>query len=222
MINLIPSVRDVLVTQGFGKENTSKAWLPFYKRMGLLGHNGIDFRARRGCKLIASHSGYVKLVRSKDGGLGVEIYDYTEGFKTLDYHMLSFTVKEGQYIEQGEQIGLADNTGKNSSADHDHFHMKMIDKKGNTLNRDNGYNGAVDPTPYFPADWKLSNCLKRYGGKRKSFIRVFRSLRGLNTEQIYAFLYGGWSKEEVKRDSMRENYAYLTRSQYANGMRPFK
>lgn len=165
-------VRDVFITQPFGMN-----YVDFYKKLGMIGHNGVDFKAKRGCKLYASHGGYVKYsgVHS-DRGLGVEIADPKQLIKTLNYHLLSVAVKTGQKIFRGQFIGLANSTGKYTTGDHDHFHLKEIDKKWNTLNYNNGYKGAINPAPYFDKfqngkplnnkNWDKPRVYHRYGRDR--------------------------------------------------------
>lgn len=50
---------------------------------------------------------------------------------------------KGKLVKYGWQIGWCDNTGM-SSGDHLHWSMKFVDKNGKTLDKDNGYMGAVD------------------------------------------------------------------------------
>lgn len=148
------------VTQSFGGNGE------WYRKNGIniKGHNGIDAVAPNGTPVRASHDGEVTFTgEDGSGGLGVVIrtnerFTY-EGkqkyFKTIYWHLLpnSFAVKPGQMVKAGQLIGLADNTGF-STGSHLHFSLKPIESgepKGVWYNvkQDNGYMGAIDPTPFF-------------------------------------------------------------------------
>ncbi len=47
-------VKDILVNQPFGVN-----YVDFYKGLGLEGHNGIDFKTKIGCSVLAAHDGEV-------------------------------------------------------------------------------------------------------------------------------------------------------------------
>jgi murein DD-endopeptidase MepM/ murein hydrolase activator NlpD len=129
----------------------------FYKQMGLKGHNGIDIVTYHGQPLRAPHDGIVMYAGyDTSGGLGIELrtkqrYDYngqTAYFKTILWHLKtgSLLVKEGDEVKAGDLIGQCDNTGM-STGDHLHFGLKLLDDSFDTLNKDNGYMGAVNPAP---------------------------------------------------------------------------
>ena len=62
--------------------------------------------------------------------------------KTIHWHLDSLDVKLGQEVKQGQILGLADSTGA-STGTHDHWECKETDEKGNTINKDNGWLGAI-------------------------------------------------------------------------------
>jgi murein DD-endopeptidase MepM/ murein hydrolase activator NlpD len=159
-------VQPVSVNQPFGDPNN------IYKKQGLLGHNGIDFMAKHGQPIYASHDGLASFQIDGGGGHGVVVitdkeYDYEDGtayFKTIYWHMCD-GLKEPQYqspiadktgfipIKTGDLIGYADNTGA-STGDHLHFGLKPVAKGEDwgtwyNVSQNNGYNGAIDPAPYF-------------------------------------------------------------------------
>lgn len=124
-----------------------------YPTFGLQGHNGYDWKARHGepvyydCNL----EGLVLETHvDASGGLGIIILTEENGryFKHRYWHLKSFAVKPGDRVRMGRLLGRADNTGA-SSGDHLHRDMKECDKDGNTLNRNNGYLGAVPIEPYY-------------------------------------------------------------------------
>lgn len=153
----------MVLTQGFGFANTAPSMLEKYKAMGISAHNGLDYWTPDGMPVYATHDGRV-IFAGYDGagGLGIVIRT-TEEFeldgrtslaKTIYWHLKkgSLLVTGGQDVKVGQQIGEADNTGF-STGSHLHFGLKPIAKGENdwtyiNLNEE-GYNGAIDPTPYF-------------------------------------------------------------------------
>src|SRR3990167_7060215 len=153
------------INQPFGANAT-----PFYKEMGMKGHNGEDWYALDSTEVYATHDGRVVFTGyDGGGGLGVVIrtnekFDYYRPdngvfepayFKTIYWHLKRDTIKVtgGQEVKQGDLIALADNTGR-STGSHLHFGLKPI-MKGEldwiwyNAEPSNGYNGAIDPLFYF-------------------------------------------------------------------------
>ena len=155
-------VKPFQVFQGYGAENTDPRMVEKYKALGLKGHNGFDIFAPHGTPVRAAHKGEV-VVAGLDGSNGTIVvlktldkFDYKDTqvyFKTLYGHLVKeVSVLVGDTIEVGQVIGFADNTGF-STGDHLHFGLKPVevgeeDWKWWNIEQDNGYNGAIDPTPY--------------------------------------------------------------------------
>ena len=155
---LYPPLKEMFVTQVFGENS-----IGYYKEIGMLGHNGIDYRAIDGTPVYAAHDGRVTFAGyDGSGGLGViirtenevELLDSVSHVKTIYWHLKkgSLKVTGSQSVKRGELIGLADNTGM-STGSHLHFGMKKISKGENdwdwyNLDNSNGYFGAIDPQPY--------------------------------------------------------------------------
>jgi len=154
-------VRPALVNQYFGKKDQK------YTVLNMTGHNGIDFRAKHGQPVYASHDGFASFQIDDHGGHGVVVItdkDYEGQFyKTLYWHLVD-GLKEPIFkspiqdktgftkVKQGEIIGYADNTGY-STGSHLHFGLKPVAKGedwGTWYNtaQSNGYNGAIDPLPF--------------------------------------------------------------------------
>ncbi len=94
-------------------------------------------------------------------------FDYLDDqayFKTIYWHFCD-PIKEPKFasplstggakpVKKGDLLGYADSTGF-SSGDHLHFAVKPVAKVGENLftwgplDPNNGYNGCVDPMPYF-------------------------------------------------------------------------
>lgn len=146
---------------------------PIYKKEGLPGHNGIDFMASHGQPIYASHDGWASFQIDSAGGHGVVLitdqqFDDGNGgqcyFKTIYWHMCD-GLKEPKFqspiadktgfvkVSRGDLLGYADSTGQ-STGDHLHFGLKKVAQGENwgtwyNLEQNNGYQGAIDPAPYF-------------------------------------------------------------------------
>lgn len=137
-------------------------WVELYPLLGMVkGHTGLDIRAWHGQPVYASHDGVVEEISTEvERGLGVgivsserwnfdEIGDHFA--KTRYWHFKSIAVVKGQKVYAGDLLGLADNTGV-SAGDHLHYELKPVEYSGEMLynvEQNNGFFGAVDPTPYF-------------------------------------------------------------------------
>lgn len=137
----------------------------FYPTIGLTAHNGTDYAAWRGEPVFhAGHfEGRMKIEKDFSGGIGVDVistepvefdeykdgkkYHYKGYVKCRYWHLKAPVGYDGKIVRLGETIGLADNTGA-SSGDHLHFNVKKCDEHGQSLNKDNGYYGAFDHTPF--------------------------------------------------------------------------
>ncbi|MBM2820813.1 MAG: Metalloendopeptidase-like protein rane protein [Candidatus Berkelbacteria bacterium] len=95
-------------------------------------HDGIDLTSRSGTTLFASASGRViRATRGWGGGYGNHIViDHGDGWQTLYGHMSTFSVGVGQWVNQGQVIGIMGNTGWSTGV---HIHFK-ITKNGRILN----------------------------------------------------------------------------------------
>lgn len=128
--------------------------LHFYFSLGLKGHNGLDFPAKDGEPVYFNCFDYEGLVLETNldikSGLGIVIGIKTANgsFKTIYWHLKDILVQAGQIISTGELIGYADNTGY-STGTHLHFGLKECDENWITINRGNGYDGCIDPEPFY-------------------------------------------------------------------------
>lgn len=134
----------IFITQRFGERPE------VYKRFGLKGHDGIDFRTRfidspLGRRYVTSAAdGVIEQVRFDKNGYGTHLrVRHDNGSLTIYGHLTKVYVKVGQKVKAKERIGLTGNTGF-SSAPHLHFELRPRDVDVN-----NGFAGAVDPIPYF-------------------------------------------------------------------------
>lgn len=86
------------------------------------GHKGIDMCADKGTPIFAVAAGTV-VSAGWDGAYGYSVViDHGNGIKTRYAHQSAMTVKAGQTVAQGDQIGLVGSTG-NSTGNHLHFEV---------------------------------------------------------------------------------------------------
>ena len=129
-----------IVTQGFGQNPT------LYAPLGLAAHNGIDFGVPEGTTIYAPHDGVATV--TNDGANGYGLYVVIDDLKrrSILAHLSQTTLTSGQAVYQGDPIGLSGKTGM-ATAPHLHWTYK-IKQGSNVLNRDNGYDGAVDVSEF--------------------------------------------------------------------------
>lgn len=234
-IELLPPVKNVFVTQPFGVN-----YVGFYRSMGLNGHNGTDFKANSGYPVYAAHSGLCTYAGiDGDGGKSVTITENTKGnsYKTIYYHLNDWVAQKGIKVRAGQLIGYAGNTGKYTTGAHLHFGLKEV-YDGNTINKTNGYLGALNPADYMPKNWDKSRAYHRYGRERNYWQEVkvrfknpwlHRQLKKYNklykiydNEFINALVYGGWSFEDVMNESLYfDGWGYLKKDEFTRGIKPF-
>lgn len=146
------------ITQSFGSRPS------YYRKYGLKGHNGVDLAplvpGSQGILVFAPHEGYVTIGNEGKTGYGqfVEILSLpytTEGTrkKSTLAHLAEFLVNDGQFVGSGDVIGIMGTTG-DSSGIHVHWTYKRADSDGNSLDKDNGYKGAISIAP-FTLCWSL-------------------------------------------------------------------
>ena len=144
------------ITQLFGEND-----VPFYKTLGMKGHNGVDFLCNDGEPIYASHSGKVTKIYDKGNsnktkGFGVYI-THKDGYTTVYWHLLDCSVKLGDEVKDGQLIGHADNSGEYTTGTHLHWGLYPKDRDWN-----NGFHGAIDPLPFINNSKKM----KIIGDKR--------------------------------------------------------
>lgn len=224
MINLRLPLKDVFVTQPYGVN-----YFDFYQKMGLPFHPGVDFRARRSCPCHAANGGeVVGAGQYSDGGLGIEIR-HPEGWSTFYYHLERVDVILGQRIIAGNNIGLCDNTGKYTTADHLHFELR---EGGIKIDPAGYFNAAYDGFPIGSAQWDKPRCYHRYyriakrnlANEMKVALYMARRLKRLpNNEEINMAIWGGWAMEDIMNPAMYEITSQLTKDEFINQkLRPFQ
>jgi hypothetical protein len=128
-----------VITQHFGINRHN------YAQFGLPGHDGIDIRAPIGSKVFCVADGEVYRVHNKPTGHNYGIHvrvAHSNGYRTIYAHLQRTLVHQGQIVEAGTVLGMADSTG-NSFGTHLHLTLK---KEGARVGA--WPNEIVDPTPY--------------------------------------------------------------------------
>lgn len=185
-------------TQGFGVNPEN------YKKYGLLGHNGLDYGLPSGTPVVAPHKGFIKEAYFDPLGYGwyIKLENDTEGSTLAHLEEGSFRVKIGDFVDEGQFLALSDNTGF-STRPHLHSGYYRFPR-----NRQNGFNGYIDQTPYLIPDPPVGNGIPPTTGVSKEQIIIdsyhaltgeypsddekrFRLSQNLNTDQLIESICSG-------------------------------
>ncbi|MFN7397501.1 MAG: peptidoglycan DD-metalloendopeptidase family protein [Sandaracinobacter sp.] len=133
-----------------------------YSRM----HQGVDFAARTGTPILASAGGTV-VFSGWGGGYGnVVVLDHGKGMRTRYAHMHRIGVRNGQRVEQGQNIGLVGSTGL-STGPHLHYEVwqngKPVDPRSVKLFGGTQQLGGADLARFKAQMTRLKN-LPKAGG----------------------------------------------------------
>ncbi|GAA4463024.1 hypothetical protein GCM10023189_40510 [Nibrella saemangeumensis] len=97
----------------------------------LQNHAGIDIPSPEGTNVYAAADGIVDKVVEQPGGLGIAVYiRHESGFQTIYGHLSKYSVKPGEWVNQGESIAEVGSTGR-STGPHLHY---AVTQKGVALN----------------------------------------------------------------------------------------
>lgn len=114
---------------------------PVYK--AYVQHEGLDFIVSRGTPVYSSAAGVVQVSNTKKFGRTVEI-THEGGYKTIYAHLESTTVRSGQSVSAGWQIGTVGMTGK-AFAPHLHYEVRKDDVPQDPINY---LFGSIAPEDY--------------------------------------------------------------------------
>lgn len=133
-----------------------------YEYMGWGTHKGLDIPVSTGTEIYAPTNG--KVTRISDDptqGIGVVIWDESQGCEQVLWHLKSHNVKIGDVVKVGDLVGISDNTGW-SIGPHLHWQVNLTDEHGKS-------GQAIDPLPYIvwnmpmtETEVKLIYCLAFY------------------------------------------------------------
>jgi len=93
-------------------------------------HSGTDLAAPTGTPVLATRSGRVAVSDSLGGyGLTVILRHDDDNLESRYAHLSKVSVRPGEWVEQGEVIGLVGNTGT-STGPHLHFEVRQLSAQG--------------------------------------------------------------------------------------------
>jgi murein DD-endopeptidase MepM/ murein hydrolase activator NlpD len=136
----------------------------YYNTIGMKGHNGWDFGVPTGTPIYATHDGIVWFA-GMDGTMSntvmiiSDLFDYKDSqvqFKTAYAHLSEYFVTPGQKVKKGDKIALSGNTGRYTTGAHLHFGIHPVLNYAD-VEAGNGYNGCIDPAPYFDGSYPNSS-----------------------------------------------------------------
>jgi len=181
-------LKDIYITQYFG-ENPD-----IYKRFGLKGHNGVDFRAPDGTPVYAPHDGVVKERNFDTDGYGkyVKIESSKEG--SVLAHFKDWAVNINKNVREGDLVGYADNTGF-STGSHLHWGYYRIPR-----DRGNGYGGFIDQLPILEAEnMNMQNWLRTmFLELGIDLLKPESEIRGRVQEIIDGYRQNGENKKKIE------------------------
>jgi murein DD-endopeptidase MepM/ murein hydrolase activator NlpD len=85
-------------------------------------HQGLDFRVSSGTPVAAVNRGRVILARPLFFEGNCVVIDHGQGLLTLYLHLSKFSVKEGDEVSKGQEIGLSGGTGRATGP---HLHLAV-------------------------------------------------------------------------------------------------
>lgn len=97
------------------------------------GHRAIDLNRLNGWGIYASAPGVIQTQRSRWGYGNLIIINHGGGWSTYYGHLSEFRVSPGEYVQQGQLIGIMGSTGR-STGPHLHFEIRQNDILLNPLN----------------------------------------------------------------------------------------
>lgn len=116
---LFPLPTPMPISSGFGWRTNPFTGLPQL-------HEGTDLAAPIGTPILAAYPGKVEVARNLDGyGLVIYLRHEKDTQESRYAHLSSILVREGEWVRQGEVIGLVGNTGL-SSGPHLHFEWRYL------------------------------------------------------------------------------------------------
>ncbi len=93
------------ITSKFGTKRLFNGTLKSY-------HSGTDFRAKTGTPITSANDGKVVLVKNRFFAGNSVVVNHGQGIYLGYYHISRFKVKKGDFVKQGQVLGLAGATGR--------------------------------------------------------------------------------------------------------------
>lgn len=118
-------------------------------RRGYL-HKGIDIKAPYGSPVCATAPGVVVLSGVQNGYGNIVVVDHGNGYQTAYAHLRTNSVRNGDTVQRGDEVGRLGNTGR-VTTHHVHYEVRHDGK-------------PVDPYPFIRGD-ELSPAWREYARK---------------------------------------------------------
>jgi murein DD-endopeptidase MepM/ murein hydrolase activator NlpD len=87
-------------------------------------HSGADYKAPHGAVVRASNAARVALTEEQFFAGNALVLDHGVGLYTIYFHLREFTVKTGDVVQKGQEIGKVGATGR-ASGPHLHFGVRL-------------------------------------------------------------------------------------------------
>ena len=123
---------------------------PIYKDKRF--HNGIDYPAQAGTKVLACADALVVVSKMQNGGKGLGNYVVlmlSDGTYAMHAHLQARLVQNGQRVKEGQTIGLVGSTG-DSTGPHLHFGV-CTNYVANNVTK----SAWIDPMPLLKEDFEM-------------------------------------------------------------------
>lgn len=167
------------------------------------GHNGTDYSALTGTPCYAVMDGQAFYSSSSGYGNDLRIRSRELGLEVIYGHLQRSAVATGSMVKAGQVIAYTDNTGW-STGPHLHFGIRRIrwDPSGAgpyVVDAANGYQGYIDPKPFFETPTTALPVDVRYG--------LTTATPGVPSDASWAKTKA-WAEGNLKRPlTVRENNA---------------
>jgi murein DD-endopeptidase MepM/ murein hydrolase activator NlpD len=153
----------------------------------MYGHNGRDYACPSGIEVrfdVDTRGLVVEVSNDLLAGYGCTVVTQDvdgQWYKHVYWHFLENRVEVGDWVDTGDLLGLADNTGKYTTGSHLHRGLKKCIKAVNgyvTIGHNNGFKGAIDDTPFFKNIYVLDylNNLNGQISILKKLVELFKKL----------------------------------------------
>jgi murein DD-endopeptidase MepM/ murein hydrolase activator NlpD len=126
------AIRKMMISPVSGKLTSGYGWredpvkpVPGEKRF----HRGADFIGKMGDPIKAAMKGTVQHIDNNPNLGNFIILKHDDGYQTLYAHLSAFTVKVGEAVKQGQEIGKVGNTGYTTGP---HLHLEAF-RNGNRI-----------------------------------------------------------------------------------------
>ncbi len=143
------------ITLDFGEEPDENHLLEAYHAFGVKAHDGIDFGLSENTPILAADDGQIIEAPLEVAAYGETITIQHSWGRTFYGHLSEKKVHIGDNVRKGDVIGLSGSTGL-ATGPHLHFGMDL-----NSMEKENGYLGKIDPQAYLATRHNFATSQKR-------------------------------------------------------------